>query len=72
MTQPIQQNPHEGRGRFVTHEGPFTVRMAPGQEPYTPEEYEKLKALVGGAAEAQDIYGDDELERAAEMERRAL
>lgn len=36
--------------RVVAHEAPFTVRMVPGQEPYTLEEWARVKRLVHDAA----------------------
>lgn len=38
-------------------------RMMPGQEPYTPAEYEALQRLMTDAMDEQDEFGVDELER---------
>jgi len=37
-------------------------RMMPGQEPYSPAEQAKIDKLIGGAAEAAEAFGEDELE----------
>lgn len=46
----------------VTKRGPFTVRMMPGQEPYTEEELNQLFGMIQDACEAEDKIPLDELE----------
>lgn len=36
--------------------------MAPGQEPYTPEEWAAVRKLIAEAAEAAELLSPDELE----------
>jgi hypothetical protein len=41
-------------------------KMMPGHEPYTREEYARITAMVGSAAEATEVFDEDELERHAD------
>jgi len=45
-------------------------KMLPGQESYTLADLSKLLDLVGQAAMATEVFGDDELEEHARQERK--
>jgi hypothetical protein len=46
----------------------MTIKMMPGQEPYTEQELEKLNGMISGACEAEEYFSDDELEDFARKE----
>lgn len=46
------------------------MKMMPGQEPYTPEELERLESFIGAAAEAAEVFSEDELEYHAYVQRK--
>ncbi len=50
--------------------GEFKVKMMPGQEPYTEEEWAILQDLFEGAGQAEEMFELDDLERASESRRR--
>jgi len=44
----------------------FEPRMMPGQEPYTPGEWDKVRAMIRDASIAEEVYSLDELETFAD------
>ncbi len=45
-------------------------KLMPGQEPYTPEELGRLESFIGAAAEAAEVFSEDELEYYTHIKRR--
>jgi len=45
------------------------LKMAPGSSVYSPSEYARLQAQLAGAAEASEVFDEDELERYAAEQR---
>lgn len=52
-------------GEMTVRDDLYPEKMMPGQSPYTPEGRLARDALISAAAQAEEIFGDDELEEHA-------
>ena len=48
----------------------YEFKMMPGQQPYTVGEQARLSRMLGAAARAEELFGEDELERYTEQQRK--